>query len=107
MDLADARTFTHAALFSLCTALVIAMWLARGNVVQLRHMTLGAASLVMFGCWVFLLALSVRDNALLARADMIPLLLACEASGTLLGWAWFVLMARSTFEVVHRREVTS
>ena len=107
MDLADARTFTHAALFSLCTALVIAMWLARGNVVQLRHMTLGAASLVVFGCWVFLLALSVRDNALLARDDMIPLLLACEASGTLLGWAWFVLMARSTFEVVHRREVTS
>ena len=107
MDLADARTFTHAALFSLCTALVIAMWLARGNVVQLRHMTLGAASLVVFGCWVFLLALSVRDNALLTRSSMIPLLLACEAGGTFLGWAWFVLMARSTFEVVHRREVTN
>jgi len=104
IDTTILRLAAHWLLVSLITAILISLWLARGQQIRLTHLPLAFGSLVMFGLWILLLAVSVRDVALLSRSLLVPILVTLEGAGTFLGWTWFLASVRASFTIVRKQK---
>ncbi len=93
------RLVAHTAAISLITAAIFAIVVARNAV---PHWRLAVASLTFLDIWMILLALSVRNAAILPRDQLVPMLAILELGATNLAWCWFAMTVRINFRLKPR-----
>lgn len=108
LDIGALRVYAHWAASSLMLALAIATYFARGKYVYVSRALWASGAFALASLWFGGLGGTVKDHALISRADLMPPLAVLEYGFLTLGWAWFIFACSRTFTIVRRpqEEVT-
>ncbi len=101
-DIDAMRVYAHWAASSLMAALAVATYLSRGRYIYVSKALWASGAFALASLWFGGLGGTVKDHALISRADLVPLLAVLEYGFLVLGWAWFVYACRRTFTIVRK-----
>ena len=102
MDSTLLRVMAHLSTFGVITALCLALFAARGHVIYVARWRLLFRALIAYAVWFLLLSVSIREVALIPRAQIAWILGTIELTGSVMAWWWWVSMVRSSFCVTRR-----
>lgn len=102
MDSMVLRLLTHLSTFGVITALCLTLFAARGHVIYVARWRLLFRALIVYAVWFLLLAVSIRDVALIPRAQLVWVLGSLELAGSALAWWWYFAMVRTSFRIVRQ-----
>lgn len=102
MDSTLLRLAAHLSTFGVITALALTLFAARGHIIYVARWRLLFRALIAYAVWFLLLAISIRNMALLPRAQIAMMLSAIELTGSALAWWWWASMIRKSFHVTGR-----
>ena len=86
-------------LFGWCVAIVAALFLAKGQPLNIYHRKTLGAGLLLVAFWALTLLLTMRSMGLFSREASIPFSASALGGGVFLLWSWLILSARLSFTV--------
>lgn len=102
MDSTSLRLAAHLSTFGVITALALTLFATRGRAIYVTRWRLLFRALIVYAVWFLLLAISIRDVALIPRAQIAVLLGTVELVGSVVAWWWWLAMVRVSFQVTRR-----
>lgn len=102
MDSTVLRLLAHLSTFGVITALCLTLFAARGHVIYVARWRLLFRALIVYAAWFLLLAVSIRDVALIPRAQLVWVLASLELTGSVLAWWWYWSMVKASFRIVRQ-----
>ena len=100
MDSTILRLLAHLSTFGVISALCLTLFAARGHVIYVARWRLLFRALIVYAAWFMLLAISIRDVALIPRAQLVWVLSGLELAGGVLAWWWYFALVRTSFRIV-------
>jgi hypothetical protein len=86
-------------LFGWCVAIVAALFLARGQPLNIYHRKTLSAGLLLVSFWAFMLLITMKSMGMFSREASIPFSASALGGGVFLLWTWLVLSAKLSFTV--------